>query len=97
MAETEPILPVSDAAIEDGAIPVWHWCDAAVAIGIGSSEPYKQWGAERFAALGRRPVLRAGSVNWSWSAAELRLRSGRGDPISGRLGRHHHGDRLEPV
>ena len=50
MAEAEPVLPVTDAAIETVSsrlAPVRNWA----AIGIGSSEPYKQWGAARFAAL----------------------------------------------
>ena len=50
MAEAEPILPVTETAIAS----VWTrlgTLDAPVAIGIGSSEPYKQWGAARFAAL----------------------------------------------
>jgi heptosyltransferase-2 len=50
MAEAEPILPVTPSAIETvrsrlGPKETW------TAIGIGSSEPYKQWGAARFAAL----------------------------------------------
>jgi heptosyltransferase II len=48
MLESEPVLRVAAAAAETvrlriGILPV--------AIGIGSSEPYKQWGATRFAAL----------------------------------------------
>ncbi len=56
LAELEPVLPVvllaraavrrrlGDAAERNGAGRI-------VAIGVGSSEPYKQWGATRFAAL----------------------------------------------
>jgi heptosyltransferase-2 len=58
-ADAEPVLPVLPdvaamvaARLGDGA--------PLVAIGIGSSEPVKQWGAERFAALIR--LLRAGHV-----------------------------------
>jgi len=58
LAEAEPVLAVdaaartavnarlADALGTDGAQVRPH-----VAIGIGSSEPYKQWGAEHFAAL----------------------------------------------
>ncbi len=49
LGEAEPVLPVAGAArqaVRDrmGGAPF-------IAIGIGSSEPYKQWGAEKFAAL----------------------------------------------
>jgi heptosyltransferase-2 len=50
MAEAEPVLPVMPFAIEmvrSRLGPKETW----IAIGIGSSEPYKQWGAARFAAL----------------------------------------------
>jgi heptosyltransferase-2 len=50
MAEDEPMLPVMASAIETVRSrlgPKKPW----IAIGIGSSEPYKQWGAVRFAAL----------------------------------------------
>ena len=50
MGEAEPVLPVTSGAaaivrarLGPGVNPV--------AIGIGSSEPYKQWGTARFAAL----------------------------------------------
>ena len=57
MAEAEPILPVAAAARQAvleriGAAPF-------VLFGIGSSEPYKQWGSEKFAALAAA-LLRAG-------------------------------------
>jgi heptosyltransferase-2 len=50
MAEAEPVLPVTRSAIEAvrsrlGSSETW------ITVGIGSSEPYKQWGAARFAAL----------------------------------------------
>ena len=57
MAEAEPILPIAAAARQAvlariGAAPF-------VLFGIGSSEPYKQWGSEKFAALAAA-LLRAG-------------------------------------
>jgi heptosyltransferase-2 len=48
MAEAEPILPVTASALETVRARVQT---APVALGIGSSEPHKQWGAERFSAL----------------------------------------------
>jgi heptosyltransferase-2 len=50
MAEAEPILPVTDAATDRVRSRLGSG-QAPVVIGIGSSEPYKQWGAPRFAAL----------------------------------------------
>jgi heptosyltransferase-2 len=50
MAEAEPILPVTEAALGKVRDQVGS---APVAIGIGSSASYRQWGADRFAALAR--------------------------------------------
>lgn len=47
--DTEPRLAVDLLAREK--MIGWIGGEAIVAIGIGSSEPYKQWGAERFAVL----------------------------------------------
>jgi heptosyltransferase-2 len=52
MAEAEPVLPVTDAAVAS-VLSRLGAEKARVTIGIGSSEPYKQWGAARFAALAR--------------------------------------------
>ena len=86
MAEAEPILPVTDAAVaavrsrlgaaSAGARP--GPAKAQVAIGIGSSEPYKQWGAARFAALahaldakGSGPLILVGGKAEAALAAEI--------------------------
>jgi heptosyltransferase-2 len=78
MAEAEPVLPVLDSMVETvrarlGSIEV------PVAIGIGSSEPYKQWGAERFAALadalassGVRHLVLVGGTAEAPLAAQIR-------------------------
>jgi heptosyltransferase-2 len=50
MSEGEPVLPVVGAAVDAVRSRLGHM-RSPVAIGIGSSEPYKQWGAARFAAL----------------------------------------------
>jgi len=50
MEEAEPVLPVTDAALEIVQQRLGA-ADRRIAIGIGSSEPYKQWGAAKFAAL----------------------------------------------
>lgn len=50
MAEAEPVLPVSAPAIE-AVLSRLGQIEKPAVIGIGSSEPYKQWGAARFAAL----------------------------------------------
>jgi heptosyltransferase-2 len=57
MAEAEPILPVAEtarAAVLERIGPA-----PFVLFGIGSSEPYKQWGAAKFRALAEA-LLRAG-------------------------------------
>ncbi len=48
--ETEPLLPVAPSAVETVQSRIGPG-SRPVVIGIGSSEPYKQWGAARFAAL----------------------------------------------
>jgi heptosyltransferase II len=62
-----------------------HWIGArpVVAIGVGSSEPYKQWGAERFASLA------AGLVASGWSSLVLiggKAEAGLANDIVARLG-----------
>jgi heptosyltransferase II len=59
MAEAEPVLPVTQAAVEMVRSRLGT-AETRVAIGIGSSEPYKQWGAARFAELASR--LRTGGI-----------------------------------
>jgi heptosyltransferase-2 len=77
MAEAEPILPVSDITIETVRTRLGPVV-APVAIGIGSSEPYKQWGAARFAALadalvssGIRHLILVGGTAEAPLAAEI--------------------------
>jgi heptosyltransferase II len=55
MLEPEPILPVTVSARETVRARIRT---IPVALGIGSSEPYKQWGAARFAALAEALVAR---------------------------------------
>jgi heptosyltransferase-2 len=78
MTEAEPVLPVIDAAIEmaSSRLPPAR---TRVAIGIGSSEPYKQWGAARFAALadalaarGIEQAILVGGNNEAALAAEIK-------------------------
>jgi heptosyltransferase-2 len=49
LAETEPRLPVAETARQ--LVRARLGSRPFAVLGIGSSEPYKQWGAERFAAL----------------------------------------------
>jgi len=53
LADPEPSLPIAPRAREAVRQRIDLTAGMAVAIGIGSSEPYKQWGAERFAGLAR--------------------------------------------
>ncbi|MDR3538527.1 MAG: glycosyltransferase family 9 protein [Acetobacteraceae bacterium] len=83
VADAEPILPVADAARVALRERLGDTPGPLVAIGVGSSEPYKQWGAERFADLAsglqaagwRRLVLVGGPAEASLI-----------DAIRGRLG-----------
>jgi heptosyltransferase-2 len=87
-AESEPVLPVLPevlarvrARLGAGAPPV--------ALGIGSSEPVKQWGAERFSALlallrgagWSRPILVGGAAE-AGLAAEIVRRAGASAPAT---------------
>jgi lipopolysaccharide heptosyltransferase II len=51
MADPEPVLTVSVAARETASARLASVARPFVAIGIGASEPSRQWGAARFAAL----------------------------------------------
>lgn len=51
LPEAEPVLPVSDKARATIRAHPELVSGSFVAIGLSSSEPYKQWGAERFAEL----------------------------------------------
>jgi heptosyltransferase II len=75
MADAEPILPVTKAAVDF----VRSRVGTPVAIGIGTSEPYKQWGAARFAALaealaarGMRQLVLVGGNGEASLGAEIR-------------------------
>jgi heptosyltransferase II len=79
--DPEPHLAVDAQARER----VVRWLGAApvVAFGVGSSEPYKQWGAERFAALA------AGLIASGWSSVVLvggNAEVGLAGDITARLG-----------
>ena len=51
MDQAEPVLPAAASARDAVRARLGAGGAALVTIGIGSSEPYKQWGAVRFAAL----------------------------------------------
>jgi heptosyltransferase-2 len=53
MPEAEPRLPIAQAATDIVSGRLTGYPTPMVAIGIGTSEPYKQWGADRFAALAK--------------------------------------------
>jgi heptosyltransferase-2 len=61
LADTEPSLPIVPAARTEVRRRLGSQADTYVAIGIGSSEQYKQWGAERFVRSGRRRLVVAHS------------------------------------
>ena len=81
MAEAEPILSVTETAIAAVRARLESH-DSPIAIGIGSSEPYKQWGAARFAALAdgltaamNRPVILVGGQAEAPLATEIQARA----------------------
>jgi heptosyltransferase-2 len=51
LPEAEPVLPTTEAARAAVRRRLGEAPGRLIAVGIGSSEPYKQWGAQRFAAL----------------------------------------------
>jgi heptosyltransferase-2 len=53
MPDAEPVLAISDAARLAAAARLSEVARPIVALGIGASEPSRQWGATRFAALAR--------------------------------------------
>ena len=75
MADAEPVLPVAAAA--RAAVLARIGPDPFVLFGIGSSEPYKQWGSAKFRALAEalllqgwpRVVLVGGSAESDLAAA----------------------------
>jgi heptosyltransferase-2 len=81
LVDPEPQLDVDPQAQE--RVVRWIGAGPAVAVGIGSSEPYKQWGAERFAALA------AGLVASGWPTVVLvggNAEAGLANDIVARLG-----------
>jgi heptosyltransferase II len=51
LSDAEPVLAVSPAARDAVRARLGSAWGGSIAIGVGSSEPYKQWGTERFVAL----------------------------------------------
>ena len=83
LSDPEPCLAVDPLARQ--RVADWIGAGAIVAIGIGSSEPYKQWGAERFASLV------AGLIESGWPSVVLvggRSEAGLASDIVARLGAH---------
>ena len=87
MSDAEPVLPVTDAAVAAARSRLGFLLFSPpraplAAIGIGSSEAYKQWGAARFAALadalaarGGGPMILVGGKAEAALAAEIQARA----------------------
>ncbi len=82
-AEAEPVLPVAPAAAAAVRARLGDMAGQVVAIGIGSSEPRKQWGAASFAELagrlrdaGWRNLILVGGAAEADLAADIRSRFG---------------------
>jgi lipopolysaccharide heptosyltransferase II len=92
LAETEPRLPVAETARQ--LVRARLGSRPFAVLGIGSSEPYKQWGAERFAALaaglaraGFPRLVLAGGPAERGVAAEIAVRAeGTGADLLDALG-----------
>ena len=82
MTAAEPFLPIAPAA-HHAVLERLRTADPTVMIGLGSSEPYKQWGAANFAALADA-LLRQGwpRVALVGGAAEAAM----ADAITAQLG-----------
>ena len=79
--DPEPLLAVDEQARR--TVARWISAGPLVAVGLGSSEPYKQWGSERFAALS------AGLMAGGWSSLVLvggHAETGLARDIVARLG-----------
>ena len=86
-ADSEPVLPVAPQSA--AAVRARLGAGAPVAIGIGSSEPVKQWGAERFAALlallreaGWGHAILVGGAAEATLAADILRRAGEPAPMT---------------
>jgi heptosyltransferase-2 len=87
MDETEPRFPVLPEAVAAVDQRLGESGDPPVTVGIGASELYKQWGADRFAALiclmqraGWRRFVLLGGPPQADLAAEIVRRVGEADP-----------------
>jgi heptosyltransferase II len=81
--DPEPCLAVDAHARRN--VAGWIGAGPIVAIGIGSSEPYKQWGAGRFASLA------AGLITSGWPSIVLvggSAEAGLANDVIARLGNH---------
>lgn len=92
--DTEPRLAVMPAARAAVRQRLGERVGRIVAIGVGSSEPYKQWGAARFAALAEgllaagweRLVLVGGSAEAGLIAEVLARLGPRGEAVLAAIG-----------
>jgi heptosyltransferase-2 len=91
LADTEPKLAIDAAARTAMRLRLGEGDSPLVAIGIGSSEPYKQWGAERFATLARRlraagwtRLVLVGGPSEQGLAADINARAG--EPLETAIG-----------
>ena len=83
MPEAEPLLSVSPSARAALADRLAGWQAPYITIGLGSSEPYKQWGAARFAEL----VTALTGLGWrSIVLVGGQAEAGLADDIVSRLG-----------
>ena len=97
--EEEPVLPVAEGARAAAARRTAGLPRPLVALGVGTSEPYKQWGAERFVELAARLRARAGGfvVVGGPAEAELAARVAAGIAPHGARARAVHDAPIDEV
>jgi heptosyltransferase II len=92
VAEAEPRLPVAEATRQ--AVRAGLGARPFVVLGIGSSEPFKQWGAEQFAALAAglaragwpRTVLAGGAAERGLAGEIVARAEASGADVVGAMG-----------
>ena len=93
MAESEPTLVLDPVLIEQVHATYANCPQPWIALGIGSSEPNKQWGAEKFAELAKKLLARGASCLLIGGPAETAL----AQQIIRRTGDELHPNRLHAV
>jgi heptosyltransferase-2 len=85
MAESEPSLVLDPVLVEQVRATYTNCPQPWIALGIGSSEPNKQWGASKFAELAKRLLAQGASCLLIGGAAEASLAQHIVEQVGGDL------------